>query len=219
MAWAFFMAKSQRVWTRDIVGYWFSHYNGCHLVDYLLSGEDYILSQRDVQPFLCLRASGTGSLKDVAIMKQFEQLKKQVFSLNNTAENLKEILCVVGGLPTIDVNDNNFFPEKVRVMEVISAASQKLKEVAELVDTVSSNNVLVSKTDAAVLSSLKESYDAYRKDNDQLSEVLGELVKMQDLDGSGIDTYILHYVAYAMDSLRALLVLVKDIDYDCTNNG
>ena len=152
-------------------------------------------------------------------MKQFEQLKKQVFSLNNTAENLKEILCVVGGLPTMDVNDNNFFPEKVRVMEVISAASQKLKEVAELVDTVSSNSVLVSKTDAAVLSSLKESYDAYRKDNDQLSEVLGELVKMQDLDGSGIDTYILHYVAYAMDSLRALLVLVKDIDYDCANNG
>ena len=154
-------------------------------------------------------------------MEKTRQLKEQVFSLNNTAESLKEILCIVGGLPTMDGNGNDTFPEKVRVMEVISEASQKLKEVAELVDTVSesSNSVLVSKMDAEVLSSLRESYDDYRKSNEQLSEVLGELVKMQNLDGSGIDTYILHYVAYAMDSLRALLVLVKDIDYDCTNNG
>ena len=63
-------------------------------------------------------------------MKQLEQLEEQVFSLKNTGENLKEILCVVGGL--------NTFPEKLRVMEVISEASQKMKEVAELIEGVSS---------------------------------------------------------------------------------
>lgn len=55
-----------------------------------------------------------------------EQLKEQQFSLNNTAENLKDILCIVGGLPT--------FPEKLHVMEVISEASRKMKEVADLVE-------------------------------------------------------------------------------------
>lgn len=63
-------------------------------------------------------------------MKQLEQLEEQVFSLKNTGENLKEILCVVGGL--------NTFPEKLHVMEVISEASQKMKEVAELIEAVSS---------------------------------------------------------------------------------
>ena len=63
-------------------------------------------------------------------MKQLEQLEEQVFSLKNTGENLKEILCVVGGLNTL--------PEKLRVMEVISEASQKMKEVAELIEGVSS---------------------------------------------------------------------------------
>ncbi len=55
-----------------------------------------------------------------------EQLKEQQFSLNNTAENLKDILCIVGGLPA--------FPEKLHVMEVISEASRKMKEVADLIE-------------------------------------------------------------------------------------
>lgn len=70
-------------------------------------------------------------------MKELDQLKEQVFSLNNTAENLKEILCIVGGLPTTDGNGNNTFPEKLRVMEVISEASRKMKEVAELIQVTS----------------------------------------------------------------------------------
>lgn len=59
-----------------------------------------------------------------------EKLKEQVFSLNNSAESLKDILCIVGGLPT--------FPEKLHVMEVISEASRKMKEVADLVEMVTS---------------------------------------------------------------------------------
>ena len=76
-----------------------------------------------------------------------EKLKEHVFSLNNTAENLKEILCIVGGLPTTDGNGNNTFPEKLRVMEVISEASRKMKEVAELIQVVSPEIQDVGRTD------------------------------------------------------------------------
>ncbi len=69
-----------------------------------------------------------------------EKLKVHVFPLNNTAESLKEILCIVGGLPTMDANGNNIFPEKLRVMEVISEASRKMKKVAELVEEASSKD-------------------------------------------------------------------------------
>lgn len=153
-------------------------------------------------------------------MKELDQLKEQVFSLKNTGENLKEILCIVGGLPTMDGNGNNTFPEKLRVMEVLSDASNKMEEIAELADASStihtstietSGGVFVSKTDAAVLKSLREANDDYRKVNEQLSAVLGELAKMLDLDGSGVDVYLLHYVADAMETLRELSDLVKDI--------
>jgi len=80
-------------------------------------------------------------------MKQLEQLTEQVFSLKNTRESLKEILCVVGGLPTMDGNGNNTFPEKLRVMEVISEASRKMKEVAELIQVVSPKIQDVGRTD------------------------------------------------------------------------
>ena len=64
-------------------------------------------------------------------MKKLEQLKDQVFSLKTAAENLKEMLIVVGNLPT--------FPEKLRAMEVISEASWKMNEVAELIEGVPEN--------------------------------------------------------------------------------
>ena len=156
-------------------------------------------------------------------MKELDQLKEQVFSLKNTGENLKEILCVVGGLPTMDGNGNNTFPEKLRVMEVLSDASNKMEEIAELINASSkiqvsgaketTDGVFISITDAAVLKSLREASADYRKVNEQLSTVLGELVKMLDLDGSGVDAYLLHYVADAMETFRQLSDLVKDIKY------
>ena len=80
-------------------------------------------------------------------MKKLGKWEEQVFSLNNTAESLKEILCVVGGLSTMDVNGNNTFPEKLRVMEVISEASRKMKEVAELIQVASPEIQDVGQTD------------------------------------------------------------------------
>jgi len=62
--------------------------------------------------------------------------------------------------------------------------------VAELLDSIHDSEI-VSRRDAAVLSFLKSNFENYRKQNDQLSEVLAELVQMLDLDGTGIDIYIL----------------------------
>ena len=80
-------------------------------------------------------------------MKKLGKLEEQVFSLNNTAESLQEILCVVVGLSTMDVKGNNTFPEKLRVMEVISEASRKMKEVAELIQVASPEIQDVGQTD------------------------------------------------------------------------
>ena len=80
-------------------------------------------------------------------MKQLEQLEEQIFSLNDIAEKLMEILCVVGGLPTMDDKGNNTFPKKLWVMEVISEASMKLKKVAELIQVASPEIQDVGQTD------------------------------------------------------------------------
>ena len=49
--------------------------------------------------------------------------------------------------------------------------------------------------------------------NEELSVVLRELVKMLNLDGTGIAVHLLDYVANATEKLRALLNLVKDKEY------
>ena len=73
---------------------------------------------------------------------------------------------------------------------------------------------VVSCRDAAVLNFLKTNYENYRKSNEQLSVVLGELVKKLDYDGSGIDVFLLHYVSEAMETLRSLLSEIEDLDYE-----
>lgn len=73
---------------------------------------------------------------------------------------------------------------------------------------------VVSCRDAVVLSYLKTNYENLRKSNEQLSVVLGELVKKLDFDGSGIDIFLLHYVSEAMETLRSLLSEIEDLDYE-----
>ena len=68
--------------------------------------------------------------------------------------------------------------------------------------------VTVSKEDAATLRSLHDGLDDYRESADKLGVVLEELVKMLDLDGSGIDAYLLHYVVDARQSLRSIIELL-----------
>ena len=132
-------------------------------------------------------------------MKQLKQLMKEADPLKGYATELESSIGKVDGENVITSMKN---------------AIQEMRQVAELLDGISDHDIeIVSGRDAATLSFLKSNYDGFVQNSERLSVVLGELVKMLDLDGSGIDIYLLHYVSDAMESFRALLEEIKDIDY------
>lgn len=102
------------------------------------------------------------------------------------------------------------FPEKK--FTTMKNAVQEMRLVAELLDGIHDSEI-VSRRDVAVLSYLKSNFVDFQKQNNQLSAVLGELVKKLDFDGTGIDIYLLHYVSDAMEALRSLTEEAKDIEY------
>lgn len=141
-------------------------------------------------------------------MKQLVKLANEANSLKSYAIELESSITKIDG-------DNVVFPEKQSVITTMKNASQEMRQASELLDGISSNNSdneIVSSRDAAVLDFLKSNRDTFQKNNEQLSVVLGELVKMLDLDGTGLDIFILHYISDAMESLRALIEETKDID-------
>ena len=132
-------------------------------------------------------------------MKQLKQLMKEASPLKGYAKELESSIDKVDGENVITSMKN---------------AIQEMRQVAEQLDGISDHDIeIVSGRDAATLSFLKSNYDGFVQNNERLSVVLGELVKMLDFDGSGIDIYLLHYVSDAMESFRALLEEIKDIDY------
>ena len=132
-------------------------------------------------------------------MKQLKQLMKEADPLKDYATELESSIGKVDGENVITSMKN---------------AIQEMRQVAEQLDGISDHDIeIVSGRDAATLSFLKSNYDGFVQNSERLSVVLGELVKMLDLDGSGIDIYILHYVSDAMEMFRALLEEIKDIDY------
>ena len=75
---------------------------------------------------------------------------------------------------------------------------------------ISEKQVSVSEWDAIILRDLRRQQPNYNESVDKLGVVLEDLVNMLDLDGSGIDVYILQYVVDARQSLRAILQLLED---------
>lgn len=138
-------------------------------------------------------------------MKKLEPLTNEANSLRSCAIELENSITKVDG-------DSVVFPEKQLVLTTMKNAVQEMRQVAELLEGIHDTEI-VSRGDAAVLSYLKANFEDFRKQNDQLSAVLGELVKKLDLDGTGIDIFLLHYVSDAMESLRSLIEETKDIEY------
>ena len=141
-------------------------------------------------------------------MKQLVKLANEADSLKSYANELESSIKNIGS--------DYIVHDKDSVIDTMKCASNKMRQVAELIDGVSvkdSDIEIVSGRDAATLSFLKSNYDGFVQNSERLSVVLGELVKMLDLDGTGIDIYILHYVSDAMESFRALLTEIEDIDY------
>ena len=144
-------------------------------------------------------------------MKQLKQLMKEADPLKGYATELEHSIVKMD-------SESVVLSEQSSVINTMRNAVKKMREVALLLDGISDQDnhdiEIVSGRDAATLSFLKSNYTDFQKNSERLSVVLGELVKMLDLDGTGIDVYILHYVSDAMEMFRALLEEIKDIDYD-----
>ena len=70
----------------------------------------------------------------------------------------------------------------------------------------------VSEWGASIQDDLSRMRPDFKDAEEKLGVVLEELVNMLDLDGTGIDVYLLQYVVDARQSLRALLQLMADAD-------
>ena len=142
-------------------------------------------------------------------MKKFVKLANEANSLKSYAIELESSITKIDG-------DNVVFPEKQSVITTMKNASQEIRQAAELLNGISENNSdseIVSSRDTTVLNFLKTNFETFQKNHEKLSVVLGELVKMLDLNGSGVDVYLLHYVSDVMESLRTLIEETKDIEY------
>jgi len=69
----------------------------------------------------------------------------------------------------------------------------------------------------ATLRTLNENRSNLKSSVDKLGVVLEELVKKLDLDGSGVDVYLLHYIADARQSLRSTVELLDSDFINCGN--
>ena len=147
-------------------------------------------------------------------MEHLEKLFKEANPLMSYASELESAITKVSLVCDRDDDDNNIFPAKKEVIEAMANSVEKMRLVATLLnEVINSATETVSSMDATVLSFFRDNYEEYQKVNDKLGAVLCELVKKLDLDGTGIEVYLLHYVSFAMEWTRALLEVIKDIDY------
>ena len=130
----------------------------------------------------------------------------------SNASELESAITKVALVCDRDDDDNNIFPAKKDVIEAMANSVEKMRLVATLLNEVTNSATeTVNSMDATVLSFFRDNYEDYQTVNDQLAVVLGELVNKLDLDGTGIEVYLLHYVSFAMEWTRALLEVIKDI--------
>ena len=80
-------------------------------------------------------------------------------------------------------------------------------------ETTNKKKVEQSDWDAKIRS-LCELRSDFRDSTEKLGVVLEELVKMLDLDGSGIDVYLLQYVVDAKQTLRAIIQIMDDAEHE-----
>ena len=66
-------------------------------------------------------------------------------------------------------------------------------------------HVSMSDWDEIIYCDIQRQIPDFKEGIDKLGVVLEEMVKMLDLDGSGIDVFLIQYVADARQTLRALI--------------
>ena len=130
-------------------------------------------------------------LTDVA-MKKLDQLVKEATPLRSYASELEGAITKVALVCDQDNDDNNIFPGKKEIIRTMANAVEKMRQVSAELDSI--NGLRPCCEDGV----------------EKLGEVLEELVNMLDLDGSGIEVYLLQYVVDARQTLRAILQVLDD---------
>lgn len=141
-------------------------------------------------------------------MKKLEQLVKEANPLRSYASDLETAITKVALVWDNDDDKKNIFPAKKNVIETMANAVEKMREVSLELDSF--NGVTLSDWDAVTLSGIREFQPDCKQSVDRLGVVLEDMVNMLDLDGSGIDVFLIQYVVSARQCLRAILQLLDD---------
>ena len=141
-------------------------------------------------------------------MNKLEQLVKEANPLRSYASDLETAITKVALVCDNDDDDNNIFPGKKDVIETMANAVEKMQQVSTELEGL--YGVTLSDWDSTILSSLREYQSDCKESVDRLGVVLEDMVNMLDLDGSGIDVFLIQYVVGARQCLRAILQLLED---------
>ena len=141
-------------------------------------------------------------------MNKLEQLVKEANPLRSYASDLETAITKVALVCDNDDDDNNIFPGKKDVIETMANAVEKMRQVSTELDSVS--ELTLSDWDAITLSGIRDFQPECKQSVDRLGVVLEDMVNMLDLDGSGIDVFLIQYVVSARQCLRAILQLLDD---------
>ena len=137
-----------------------------------------------------------------------ERLFNEATPLKSYASDLQTAITKVALVCDQDDDDNNIFPEKKDVIETMANAVEKMQQVSTELEGL--YGVTLSDWDSTILSSLREYQSDCKESVDRLGVVLEDMVNMLDLDGSGIDIFLIQYVVGARQCLRAILQLLDD---------
>ena len=140
-------------------------------------------------------------------MNKLEQLVKEANPLRSYASDLETAITKVALVCDNDDDDNNIFPGKKDVIETMANAVEKMRQVSTELDSVS--ELTLSDWDAITLSGIRDFQPECKQSVDRLGVVLEDMVNMLDLDGSGIDVFLIQYVVSARQCLRAILQLLE----------
>ena len=149
-------------------------------------------------------------------MSKFEHLVKvehlfnEAAPLKSYASDLQKAITKVALVCDQDDDDNNIFPGKKDVIETMANSVEKMQQVSTELEGL--YGATLSDWDATILSSIREYQPDCKQSVDRLGVVLEDMVNMLDLDGSGIDVFLIQYVVGARQCLRAILQLLDDPD-------
>ena len=139
---------------------------------------------------------------------KFGHLFNEAIPLKSYASELESAITKVALVCDQDDDDNNIFPGKKDVIETMANSVDKMRQVSTELESL--YGVTLSDWDAITLRSIRDFQPNCKESVDRLGVVLEDMVNMLDLDGSGLDVFLIQYVVGARQCLRAILQILED---------